>query len=115
MGILAAVIEPPMSPVFHARHDLLLGCLIASKFVRDHHAWDVLAIFEQFAKELFGRCLVSPALHQDIQHVAILIDCPPQILRLTVDFEKHFVQKPLVSGSCSSTSELIGVRLAELP
>ena len=59
--------------------------------------------------------LVSSALDEDIQYGAILIDCPPQILRLTVDLQNQFVQKSLVSRSCSSTSEFISVGLAEHP
>ncbi len=108
-----------MSPVFYTRHQLLLGCFVAPELIRDHHTWDVLTALRpegtRLAEKLLGSNLVSSALDEDIQYVAILIDCPPQILRLTVDLQKHFVQKPLVSRSCSSTSEFIGVGLAELP
>src|ERR687886_516249 len=56
--VLGAVIEPPVTTMLNARHDLLLRCFIAPKFVGNHHARHVLAAFEQLAEELLGRGFV---------------------------------------------------------
>jgi len=34
---------------------------------------------------------------QDVQHLAILIDCTPEIMEAAVDLEKHFVEMPYVA------------------
>ena len=56
---------------------ILPRCLIAAKFVGDDHARHILAAFEQLAEELLGSRFVASALHQNIEHVAILIHGPP--------------------------------------
>jgi hypothetical protein len=37
-------------------------------------------------------------LDQNIQNVAILINCSPQILNAAIDLEEHFIKMPLVPG-----------------
>ncbi len=113
--VFGTVVEPPMAAMFHTWHDLVVGCLIAAQLVRNHDTWDVLASLQQLAEELLRRRLVPAALHKDIEHIPILIDGSPQIVRLPVDLKEHFVQKPLVVWSSSAPSELIGIGLAELP
>ena len=85
MRVLAAVVEPTMATMLHTRHDILLGCLVAPELVRAQDTWHVLASFEQLAEELLCSRLVPPALHENIKHVAVLVDCPPEIGRLAVD------------------------------
>src|SRR4051812_41364095 len=97
--------------MFNARQDLALGCTIAGKFVGDDHPWDILAAFQEFAEELLGCRLVAPALHQDIQHGAMLINSSPQVSRFALDGEKHLVQVPLISRLRTSAFELIGILL----
>jgi hypothetical protein len=38
-----------------------------------------------------GRLLVAAALHQDIEHVVVLIHGPPQIMLRAVDRQKHLI------------------------
>ncbi len=85
MCVLGAVIEPPVPAMLNTRYDLLLCCLVAPQLVRDEHAWNILRALEQLAEHFLGSSLVSSALHQDIQYVAVLIDCPPHVLRLAID------------------------------
>lgn len=77
--VFRSLVQPPVAPMLNAGHDLLLGRLIDPELVRDQHPGDVLAALQQFAEELLGRGFVSSALHQDIKHIPILIDGPPQI------------------------------------
>ncbi len=104
-----------MSPVFNARHHLLLGCLVAAQFVRDHHTRDVLATLEQLTEKLLGGSLVSPALHQDIQHVAFLVYGAPEVGRLPIDFQEYLVEKPFISWTRTTPAKLISIGLPKLP
>jgi hypothetical protein len=71
--------------------------------------------FEELAEELLGRLLVPSALHEDIEDSAVLIHGPPQIVTFLVDREKHLIYMPLVAWPRTPTTELIGIRLPELP
>ena len=51
VGILGAVIEVFVLAVLDPRQDLALRRAIAFEFIRDEHPWDVLAPFEELAKE----------------------------------------------------------------
>lgn len=86
-----------MPAMFDAWNNLLLGCLVTPKLVGNQDTWYILAALKQLAEELLGGGLIPSALHQDIEHVAILVNRPPQIVGLAVDFQKHFVEEPLVS------------------
>ena len=61
-------------------HDLLFRCSIALEFVGDQPPWGVTQALEELAKKTFCRLPVTPALHKDIEHVAILIDWTPQVM-----------------------------------
>jgi hypothetical protein len=36
-------------------------------------------------------------LDQDVQHLAILIHCAPEIMEAAVDLEEHFVEMPYIA------------------
>jgi hypothetical protein len=65
------------------------------------------------SQERFGRNLVTTLLHQEVQHHAVLVDCPPQPVRLALDLELHFVEMSFVTWAWASTTQLEGVRRAE--
>jgi len=114
VGILCAIIEIPMLAMFYPWENLAHGGSVALEFVRDDDARDVGQSFQEFAKELLCRSLVTPPLHQDIEHVPILIDCPPQIMVLAFDRQKHFIEVLLVSRLRAAATELISILLAKL-
>ena len=66
---------------------------------------------EQLTEESFGGVAVSTRLDQYIEHVAVLIDHPPQVMLGSVYANEHLVQMPLVAGLCPSSAQLIGVGL----
>lgn len=82
--------------------------------VDDEHPWGVLASFEQVAEEFLYRLLVLPALHENIEYVAVLVNGLPQRVMLLVHREQHFVQVPFISWLGAPTPELIGICLPEL-
>ncbi len=85
---------------------------IAGQLVSDDHPRHVLVLFEQLTKELLGCLLVAPALHQDVQHIPILINGTPQVLGLAIDLQKDLIQMPLVAGFGAPALQLIGILLA---
>jgi hypothetical protein len=114
MGVLGTVIQIPMLPMFHAWQELPLGGSITLQLVRDDDLWSVLAPLEQLAEEFLCGLLVPPALHQDIEDLAVLIDSPPEIVPLTTNREKDLIQMPLITSLGAPATQLIGIRLLEL-
>ena len=112
--VLGAIIAIPMLPMLDSWQYLALGGSVALQSISDDHARDVGEPFAQFAEELLCCLLIAPALYQAIQHVAVLIHHPPQIVMLALDGEYHFVDVPLVTVSRTAAPELIGVLLTEL-
>ena len=41
--------------------------------------------------------LIAPWLHEDIDDVAVLIDSPPEVLQLAVDFQEKLIQMPSIT------------------
>ena len=89
MGVFRSIVQSFVLPMLHARQDLAFGGSIALQFIGDDHAWDVLESFEELAKKAFRRVCVASALHQDIEHVAVLINGSPEIMRFPVDLQIH--------------------------
>jgi hypothetical protein len=71
MRILRAVIEIAMLPMFHPRQNLSLRGTVVLQGIGDDQAWDRLAPFEELAEELLRGRLISPALDQNIQPLAV--------------------------------------------
>src|SRR4051794_23938134 len=82
--------------MFNAGHSLALCRTVASQHVGDEHTRRVAQAFQQFAEEPLGGFGIAPALHQDVEDVPILIDCPPQIMNLAADADEHLVSMTLV-------------------
>src|ERR1700752_4707212 len=62
----------------------------------------------QLAEEAPGRLGVTPALHEDVEHGAILINGTPKIMLFTADADKHLVQKPFVARSWPAPFQRVG-------
>ena len=108
MGILRPIVQAFVHAVLHARERLLFGRAIAGQLIRDQYTWDVVASLEQFPKELLGSLFVRSALHEDIEHISMLINCSPQLVQFAVDFEKDLIKMPLVASVCRSLAQLVG-------
>jgi hypothetical protein len=57
---------------------------------------------EQLPEEALGRLGVASALDQDVEHGAVLVDRPPEIVQLAADAEEDLIQVPL---SCLLSSD----------
>jgi hypothetical protein len=93
-----AIVEVPALPMFNTRQDLASGSPIGSKFIGHNDSGHVAQALEQLAKETLGGLLVAAALNQHVEHVAMLIDGPPEIVQFASDADKHLIQKPVSPG-----------------
>ncbi len=64
--------------------------------IGDQDPWDVLQPLEQLAEKPLGGGLIPVRPYQDVQDQAVLINCPPQILRVAIDLQKYLVEMPFV-------------------
>ena len=114
MRVLGPVVQIPRPPVGHRRHQLAVRHLVAGELVGDDHTPHVPQALEEFAEELLGGQRVSARLHQDVKHIAVLVDRTPQVPLCAVDLHKHLIQVPLIAGAWAPPAQLVGVGLPEL-
>jgi hypothetical protein len=74
----------------------------------------VLSTYEELAKEFPRGFLVSAALHENSQYIAVLIHCSPQIVAFAINRKKYLIQVPFVVRSGTPVAQLIRILLAEL-
>jgi hypothetical protein len=97
MRDFGAIIFVLPSAVNNTRHHAPVGRREAAQLVRDQTPWRMALSFQQLAEEARGRTPITPWLEQDIDHVAVLVDGPPEILLAPVDVHEQFVQVPRVA------------------
>ena len=98
MGVLGSIIQSLMLSVFHTLQDFLFSSPIAFQLIGDDHSGGKACWFQQFAKELLGSRCVASALHQDIEYCAVLVNGPPQVELLALNFDDHFIQMPFITS-----------------
>jgi hypothetical protein len=103
------------SAVNNTRHHAPVGRRVAAKLVRDQTPWRTALPFQQLAEEALGRTPIAPWLEEDIDHVTVLVDGPPEILLATLDVHEEFVQVPRVAQASLPAPEDPGVRRTEPP
>jgi hypothetical protein len=54
-----------------------------------------------FTEKPLGRHRVAARLHQDVEHVAVLVDRAPQVMGGAVDLHEDLVEVPFVAGAGS--------------
>ena len=110
MRSLGSVILILTGSVSHGGEDLTMGSAIASKLVCHQLPRCLPLVLQHFAEEAFGGFAISPARHQNVDHVSILIHRSPQIVSLALDRDEELVNVPdvpesaLFSSNCSSVS-----------
>jgi hypothetical protein len=114
VGVFGPIIQIAVLAVFDTGEQLSLRGAVTLELVRDDYPWDILTPLEELPKELLGRGFVTATLHQDIEHVPVLIHRPPEIVPVAVDRQEDFVQIPFVTRAGASTTQLIRIRLAKL-
>src|SRR3954470_14532558 len=97
-----------------ARHDFPLCRTVARQLVGDHDARRPALPLQQLAQQALGGALITPALHQDVEHEAVLIHRTPYPVLLAGDLHRHLVQMPFVPGRRQTPPDLDSELLAEL-
>ena len=113
MRVFGPVVQIAALPMFNARQALSLRCSVTGKFVGDEYPRDIRAAFEELTEELLGRNFVPTALDENVQHVPVLINSPPQVMGLAIDREEHFIQVSLIAWAGTAPAQLVRVGLAE--
>ncbi len=99
VGVLSPVIEVPVLPMFYTGQDLSFGGCVALQLIGNHHARHIRQALQQLAEELLRGDCIAPALHQDVQYMAVLVDSPPQVVTRFIDGLEDFIEMPLVPRS----------------
>jgi hypothetical protein len=107
-GILRSIIEALVLAVLDAGHDLPLGGRIAFQLVGDQHTRRSPLLLQQLAKQALGGFLVAPALHEDIENEALLVDCTPEPVLLAGGGDNDLIKVPLVTAAGCSTTDPVG-------
>src|SRR6188474_1490784 len=98
MRVLGPVVEIAALPVFDIGQDLALRHAIALELIGHDHARHILQALQQLLEEALGGFAIAPALHQDVEHDAVLIHRTPEIMQLALDAHEHLIHVPLVPG-----------------
>ena len=73
MGVLTPVVQIAALAVLDPGQDLPFGRAVALQLIRDDDPRDIPQALEQLAKKLLCRLLIAAALHEDIEHVLVLM------------------------------------------
>src|SRR3954454_4980423 len=69
---------------------------------------------QESSKESFGGALIAARLNQDVDHIAVLIHRSPEIVLLSINSNKNFVQMPGVAEATLTPLQTSGIARAEL-
>ena len=88
---------------------------VAGQFVRHQPGGLSSLSFQQLTKEAFGSTPIPTSLHEDVNHVPVLIDGTSEIVSLPLDGHEGFVQVPPVAQTTLSSLQYVSVFGADLP
>ena len=91
------------------RHDGAVGGRIAAKLIGDESPWLSVLTLQQPTEEAFCCAPVATGLKENIDHVAVLVDCTPKIVPATPDADEQFVQVPGVTQTSLAAFQVSGV------
>ena len=104
MGVFGAVIEALVLAMFDPGHDLALGRGVALELVGDEHTRGSTLLLEELAQQAFGGVLVAPALDENIENEAVLVDGTPQPMLFPGDADDDLIEMPFVATARRSAS-----------
>ena len=115
VGIFAPVVlahSSGMVPL--AQVEIECGGTVGTQTIR-HDALRMHArILQRLAHQPARSPLVAALLHQYVEDLAFVVDCPPQIHPCPANADHHFVQMPTRRGLRSRTAKLLRDASAEL-
>ena len=113
VGDFGAIVGVLVRTVKHRRHDRAMRCRVATQLVRDQLARLPALSIQQLMKEARGRPAIALRLNQDVDHIAVLVDRPPEIVLPALHRDEQFVQIPDVAHAPPPLPEPPGVGGAE--
>src|SRR3954464_5661209 len=111
--ILRPVVEAFVLAVLDAGHDLPLGGTVAAQLVGDQHTRRLPLLLHELAEQAFGGFLVAPALDQDIENEAFLVDRAPEPVLLAGDGDDDLVEVPFIAAAGGAPAKTVGEFAAE--
>ena len=115
MGHFGSIVRVLVRGVDHGRHHGPTSRRIAAQLVGDQTSRYRSLAFQQPPEKARGGTPIAPGLHEDVDHVAVLVDRPPEILLPPLDIDEQFVQVPRVAHLPSLTPERSRIRWPEGP
>ncbi len=97
----------------HGRKDFPMCGRITPKLVGDQLPGCLSLLFQHLTKEALSGSTISTLGNQNIDHVSILIEGPPQIEALTLDGDEEFIDVPDVVESSLFPTQSSGVGRSE--
>ena len=82
MRDLRPVVQVPALPVLDAGQDFPFRSSMTLQLVGHDHTRHIPQAFQQLPEEALGRLGAAPALHQDVEHGAVLVDRRPEVVEL---------------------------------
>ena len=79
MRDFGSIVRIDVGDVLHRGHDRTMSGRIASEFVGHQPPGFSALAFDEGTEKAFGRPLIPVALHENINDIAVLIDCPIQV------------------------------------
>jgi hypothetical protein len=87
---------------------------VAAELVRHQATWTFPLPHKHFAQESFRCSCIPTTLHQDIENLADLIHCSPQVVMPAPDLDEDLVDVPSVAEAALPALERAAVAGAEL-
>ena len=112
-GVFSPVVEALVLPMLDPGHALPLGGDVAFQLIGDEHAQCSTLFLQEVAEQAFGGRLVAPALEQDIEDEALLVDGMPEPVFRPGDGENDLVEVPLVATARCAPTDPAGEFLPE--
>ena len=108
VGILRTVVQSLVLAMLDARHDLPLGGGVAFQLVGDQHTRRSPLLLQKLAEQAFGGLLVAPALDEDVENKAFLVNGAPEPMLLAGDGDDDLVKVPFVAAARGSATDAVG-------
>ena len=114
MRILGPVVETFVRAVLDVWHDLAPSGRVGAKLIGDHAPGWAALFLQEAGQQAFRRFGVAAALEDFIEHIAILINRPPEPVFLARDRDHDLIQVPDVTAAWRLAPEAANVSRPEL-
>ena len=113
MRHLGAVVRILLGAMDHRWHHGAAGGGVAAQLVGDQPTGETPLFLQEFPKEPHRGPPIPSRLHQDVEHVTVLVDGAPQVLLATIDRHEELVEVPRIAQRTAALPESSRVGAAE--